>query len=283
MAELFKRAARLIVAAPLERDYSTLSGVVTEINDLDVEFDVTKALTKDPNTAEITVYNLSATARAAFQTKGLKVVLQAGYEKTLAQIYVGDASYIDHKHDGPDWKTKIVCGDAQRAFKHARASQSFGTGTPLASVVKFATGKMGVNLGNTNQILPLMTQQYTHGYTLHGAAARELDKVLKAAGYEWSIQDGALQILRPGEALDEVVTLSPETGLVGTPEQGTGSKKGAQPVLKARSLLQPTLSPGKRVLIEGTQHAGLYRVIKVKHTGATAGADWYTDIEATAL
>src|SRR5690349_10835990 len=97
---LFRRKVKLIVAAPLDSDYKSISVQTTEITDLRVQFKVVKTLGKEPNTCEITVTNLSAHTRGQLPGKGAKVVLQAGYEQTLSQIHFGDATLIESRREG---------------------------------------------------------------------------------------------------------------------------------------------------------------------------------------
>ena len=133
--------------------------------------------------------------------------------------------------------------------------------------------------------IPKGTKQYVKGLVLSGQASRELSKIAKRAGFEWSIQDNQIQFTRPGQVLDpkEAIILNQKTGLIGSPEQGENG------LIKARSLLQPGLQPGKRVLIQaGPRDAsgvpeidGFFRVDKVIFSGDTWGGDWYSDIEAS--
>lgn len=283
MAALFRRRVSLIVAQPLADDYKNLSAQVVEIDGLRVQFKVEKSLRgKDPNSAEITVWNLSPTSRALLETRAAKVVLRAGYEDSVEQLFVGDVVFGESKHEGPDWQTKILAGDGARARKFARVSRSFRAGAPFASVAKGIALALGVGVGNLPDVLATVSTQYVQGYAAHGPAARELDRVLKSAGYEWSIQDGQLQVLKAGTELRTTVVLDAEHGLVGSPEVGAGEEKGG-PVLTATSLLQGSLVPGVRLDLRGETVRGLFRVTKVSHDGDTHGAEWYTKVEGKPL
>jgi hypothetical protein len=96
-------------------------------------------------------------------------------------------------------------------------------------------------------------------------------------GYSWSIQDGKFQLLGPEETLgDQAFLLTTATGLVGIPEAGEDG------LVKARSLLQPEILPGKLVELQAESLDavnGAYRVEKATFIGDTWGNDWYVDIE----
>lgn len=284
MALLFHRRVKVLLASTVTQDYLKLTGQVVEITDLRVQFKVSKGLGKEPNTCELTITNLSPSRRGELKKKGAKVVLQAGYDDSFGQLFMGDARTIDHRREGSDWSTVIKCGDGERSYKHARVKESFAGGSKIGAIVEKVAGSMGLGLGNLKTQTGLMKGEYVNGYAAFGPSARELDKVLKAQGYTWSVQDGQLQILRPGEAsTEQVPDLTPETGLIGSPEMGSSEKKGGPPVVKARCLLQPLIRPGSRVKIKAASYDGTFKILKVTHTGDTAGGDWYTDMEATPL
>jgi len=243
---------------------------------------VTKTNQKEPNTAEITVYNLAPTTRAQLQDKGLRVVVEAGYRAAGYQrIFVGDTRTIDHHRDGPDVLSVFKCGDGERSVRYARASESFAGGSSVADVVKHCADSMGLALGNVGAQLPALGKTLFQGWTAHGAASTELDRVLRAVGYGYSIQDGEIQILAPGESIAQTIPLlSPETGLLGSPEMGSPETKGKATSLKFRSLLLPSARPGGRVQLQCERYNGIFKIKKASHSFDTRGGDWLTDYES---
>jgi len=279
---LFKRLVRLTIARRVAEDFRTVTSDVLEIERLRVAFKVTKTSGKEPNTCEVTVSNLAADTRAALQTKGVKFLLQAGYEGTgIGQLFVGDVRTIDHVRDGATWNTVIKSGDGERALAFARVNESFASGVKIPDVVRKVAGKLGLGLGNTERAASQMTGEYSQGYAAHGPASRELDRVLAAAGYEYSVQDEQILIVRPGEGSGEQVPeLSPSTGLIGSPEFGTPETKGGRALVKVKSLLNFGIKIGSQVVIRSARHNGPVVVRKLEHVGDTAGGDWYTNFEA---
>lgn len=280
---LFDRRVRLLVSTIVPADFEQQVETLYEITDLRVRFTVKKNLRKEPNTAEIKVSNLAPESRAALQRKGMRVVLQAGHADTIATIYVGDSRDVEpplHESTG-EVVTTIQCGTSERAYLHARVSESFRAGVHLADIAVNLARAMGLDSTAAEaKIRAESGRVYAAGHAAHGRASRELERVLRANGFEWSVQDGQLQVRRPGEpAVKRIVELSPETGLVGSAEFGSPEKKGGKPTIKIRAILQPDLQPGGRVVVTSQRQAGTLLIKKLQHSGDTASNEWYSDIE----
>lgn len=257
---------------------------------LRVSIKIEKTLQKEPNAAEVTIWNLSKGTRAALQKKGIPTEIEAGYFNATSLIFKGDLDYGSTTRQGSDWVTVLQATDSGTKYRSSRINISFDAGSVLTDVLKTAAEAIGVGLGNVAEAAaegaPRGTAlEYVKGLVLSGKASEQFDKIVKRAGWEWSIQDGQIQITKPGQPLDpdEVISLQQGTGLIGSPERG---EKG---IVKARSLLQPQLLPGHRVEIKAGDRGGkpeidgFYRIEKLSITGDTGGKDWYSDIEARPL
>ena len=63
-------------------------------------------------------------------------------------------------------------------------------------------------------------KEIPNGYSYVGPARNVLTKACETSGLVWSINNGVLQVKKPGDTMSrEVYELSAETGLVGTPER----------------------------------------------------------------
>jgi hypothetical protein len=273
MAQLFKRVCSVIVDG-------------LKVEGLRVQFSVKKTLTKNPNTLDLKITNLSERTRGAMAKAKAAVILTAGYPGNAAVIFQGDARTIDHLRDGAEWITHIQCGDGERAYQFARFAESFAPGTAIADVIRACARALGINTGNLDEVLGAggfrgNLTQFAHGYTAHGKASAELDKLLKTAGLSWSIQNGALQLLKgDAPAKGQAVLLSPTTGLIGSPDHGTPDKKGKPSKLIVKSLLQPQIVCGGRIEVQSAAVKGQFRVEALEHSGDSTEGDWLTKIEA---
>jgi hypothetical protein len=255
---------------------------------LHLRFKVTKTLTGDANTADISVFNLSTSSRAAIPAANIPVILVAGYKDATEVIFAGDVRTVDHKREGADWVTHLRAGDGEACFERAYCVKSFGPGTELSGVLDYIAGQMGISVKDAVQKIrtggiATVVSTYLQGVSLQGRAVRELDRVTKAAGVEWSIQDGTLQLLEPGKTTnDPAVLLSPKTGLIASPDHGKPQRPGEPSYLKAKSLLNGGLRPGRAVQLDSEGHrGGQYRVQKVEHQGELDGPSWYSEVYLT--
>jgi hypothetical protein len=217
------------------------------------------------------------------QVKGARLYLQAGHAQTIGTIFSGDVRSVEHRIDGATTVTRVRSGDGERAYQYAFVTRSFAGGTKVADVMAYIVRAMGVQPGNALSKAAAYRgtlEQFANGYVVHGKASTEFARLMKTLGLEWSVQDGVLQVLEPSEvAAYEALVLSPESGLIGSPEQGTPEKKGGRVLTKAKALLHPELKPGRKVILESRGTQGVFKLVKVTHRGDTHSGDWTSEIE----
>jgi len=278
VAELFDRRARLNVGGLLVR--------AGDDTGLDLTFRVEKTLQKEPNTAEIQVLGLNADHRTQLGEKErVPVELEAGYVDTMALIFRGDLRNVHSTPPPPAWVTKLESGDGGKAVKAQRVQQSFKGRVQLFTVLQAAANAMGVGIGNATAKAAKGKwidggKEWNSATTLSGPVSKELTRVLQAAGMEWSILDGNLQLLEQGKGLNaSAVLLSPDTGLIASPSIETRDK--GKRVVQAKALLNPQLQPGRLVTIESRSVNATVRIDRSVFTGETRGQSWYVDVEGT--
>jgi len=281
MSELFNRDVAITVGTIkiASRVKASGSDELVSKPTLRVTFSVEKSLNRDPNKAEVVIYNLNEEHRKSLQKKNVPCIIEAGYVGSLEKIFSGDLAYASNNRDGVSWVSKLQSKDGGDKYSSARMSKSFGPGTQFKQVLKQAAESLGVGPGNTRDAISGVLRggltQFTKGVTLTGKVSDVLDKLVPTAGLEWSIQDGQLQILPlKGVTQQTVIVLSPDSGMVGSPELG---EKG---IVKIKSLLMGGLTPGRKLKIEASLVTGFFRIEKVKHFGDTWGSDWYSEVEA---
>jgi hypothetical protein len=275
------------------RRYSVTIGT-RRITGLRCTFKAEKALTKDPNSAEVKIYNLSEEGRNALQparSAGRRdvVLLTAGYVDTEAIIFAGNVRFVDSVREHADWVTKVMAGDGEQAYANAKFNLSFGKGTSIGAIMSEAAKSLGINQGNLKEALTRPFRggvtAVRKGFSATGDAQQVLDAIARSAGFSMSIQDGALVVLRDEDFVGaKAFLLGPNTGMIGSPQYGTPDAKdkslGMPPRLKVKSLLQPTLGCGRAVVIDSKAYrGGVYRVEKCTHEGDTHGENWLTEVE----
>jgi len=259
---------------------------------LRMAFKVEKTNTRSVNKAELQLWNLSQQSRAAMQTKNQPVIIEAGYFGSLREIFAGTMDYGSSVRQGTDWVTTLQAGDGSYAVRSARINASLKPpGVNIRRVVETLAKSAKVGAGNLVDKFVAKSAnarggktEFTKGVTLTGMVSDVVEEMAKTVGLEVSVQGGAYQALEPNETTEDLpVALNLESGLVGTPELG---EKG---VIKARSLLNGDIFPGRRLeiiarLVGGKfEINGFFKAVKVTHVGDTWGSDWYTDVEAKPL
>lgn len=245
--------------------------------DLRVTFKVEKSLNPKPNKSEIKVYNLTKDNRSKAEVTGNVIILRAGYGTQLESIFTGDVAKAKTELDGVDYVTTFELGDGELLYKSAKSELSFAKGTDVKEAIQTVLSQAGFNLGD---ITGLVTEKLQSGLVLSGNVRKHLDDVAVRQGFEWSIQDDAVQILGKGKSTkQEAVFLSPETGLIGIPKNRFG-KEVQEKGIEFDCLLNGKIKPGRQVIISSKVIQGKYRVEKVIFQGDNYGQDFMCKCEA---
>ena len=251
---------------------------------LRVTFEVTKHLKKDPNSAEISIYNLSKQSRTRFQKKNIPCVLQAGYASNIGTIFRGNLDFGENIRDGTEWITTFESTDGGLQHRTARVNRSFSGKVKKTDVLKAAVSAMNINLGNTFDALlkgdiRTAIQEYQNGYVLSGPAEQEAHKIAQSMGYDLSVQDGTALLLGPNDTINrQAIILNASSGLIASPEQGEDG------IISCTSLLQPELQPGRQLTLQSKEVDGNFRIEKSVMVGDTEGGnDWVAQLESKPL
>ena len=250
---------------------------------LRVVFKIDRHLSKEPNTAEVDIYNLKESTRGLLSEKGIQTTIEAGYIEDSHVIFSGKLDYGTTERSGADWVSSLESTDGGKETRKNRISVSYKS-IGFGDAIKAAAQAMGLGLGNIEEKIRTgnirgALSSFSNGLVMNGQAAPQFDKLVKSFGYEWSIQDEQLIILEPGGTLDpnRAIVLKQSTGLVGSPQAGEDG------LVEARSLLIPRLLPGRKAKIQSRLVDGFFRVERSVFLGDTWGTDWYTEIEAKPL
>jgi len=275
---------------------------------LDVEFNVRRTLKAlEPNTCDLRIWNLSAASRKAIEQASQKstiiaqppsgtpgvagaavniipVQIDAGYVGHTSTIFLGEMSSGTARGaqsvvDGPDYVTEINSGDGDTALQLQRINAQFARSTPPLTVVKALLAQMGVGTGNLGTVASIFNAApgslYQLGTVLKGNAAWHLARISASVGLEVSVQNGAAQFLKQGQALaGPAYNLSPSSGLVGSPTVDTAG------ICSFVTFILPGIVPGVAVSIDSAFVQGNFRIIACEYAGSTFANEWYCRVEA---
>lgn len=295
-----------------------------EVTALDCEFKVTATLKPEPNKCTLVLWNVNPDHRAQLMKRnrpngadgkiqGVRVRIEAGYVNNTTVIFDGDLREVNSSRVGTDWRTTLTGDDGGRSYREARIIASFRAGASVGSIIKQCADAMGIGIGNASTF-EADAQIAGYGATLpgpivlDGSAAKALDRVLKSVGLTWSIQRGALQVLKKGTPLSSsAILLTPDTGLLNSPEatidasSATGNAqqsvtdaavavvsgkapKAAKPktphVLKLKTMMIPGIVPGRKVTVKSATFNGGYYLTECEYTGQSWASTWEIDCVA---
>lgn len=254
---------------------------VVDVENLRVTFMVEKNLERKNNKGKVQIYNLAERTRAIFQRKPANLILQAGYESGIAQIYRGDVFYASNENPAPDWVTTVECGTGVNFTTYARSFVSMKAKADPVAMAKKLASEAGLGIANLDQAKDFFGKIQS-GMVLEGPTLAQIEKLAKVGGGTTrpTIQDDQLVFLRDQDALQaSAIVLSPETGMIGSPEFGAPEKKRQPPTITVHSVLSADLKPGGLVKVISKTGTGVYKIQRVVHKGDTHGNDWMSTIE----
>ena len=352
MSDQFIRKVGVIIGSPLVQggasvDYATsktpIPGERLDLSQFKIKFKTFNYDGEAPDHATIKIYNLnqdtvnSIISNANYNT----VVLAAGYENgNYGTIFSGEIRQFKvGKEDAVTTYLEILASDGDIFYNRGLFSGSFTSGTDMISQLNSL-----VNDYNTNKVPVLLaagepkpakltvdaTAVYTQGLynttnvrgkVWIGTARSALRNLASNLNISWRVQDGQIVLSDyQGYAEGEAVVLTPETGLVGIPEQtdsGINCRCLINPKIRIGGLIQlddsfinqtkysknntpavfggpATPEPGQGTgvpynKISGIQNLvpisgkGWYRAYAVEHEGDTRGNEFYCNLTLLAV
>ena len=247
---------------------------------LRVTFEVERAITGG-NKAKVVIYNVGQSSRRGIII-GSAMRLRAGYAGLVGVLFTGVVSKVETERQGSDIATSIELKDGEPYSNMSVIDRSYAAGTHIATILNDVAQAMSVTLnGEATSVqrgvaVGIPDHVYAQGFVAHGPCKGVLDTLCRPRGLEWSVQNGALNII-PKTAYNgrTVQILSPSTGLLGVPS--TNGK-----LVTFSALLNPRLVPGGLVQLDTANQAlvGIYKVRTAKYQGDSHDAAWNVAIEA---
>jgi hypothetical protein len=254
-----------------------------EVSNLHCIFSVEKSMTTDPNPSIIQIYNLAPNTRNSILTNGSRVIIEAGYDgPQYGLIFDGDVvRTMKRGGQAIDKVTEIVAQDGDVFLNSGFISVSYAAGQTSEDTIKAMAGIADPNISIGSISDNLKNTPLARGKAMFGQPKDYARSIAKGEGALFYVCDRKICLVKPMDLpTDEIVSLNPGSGLIGTPEQ-------TEDGVKARCLLNPLLNLNKLVHIEndlvephekaGAMTTGVYKIISLVHKGDTRGQDWYTD------
>lgn len=283
MSKLFGRKYKIIVST------KGTSGI--DITGLRAVFTIEKSMSSEPNRSTIQIYNLSPATQNFILSEAKRIIIEAGYENSeqYGLIFDGDiVKAIRRAAQSIDKVTEVIAQDGDMFLNSGFISVSYSAGQTTQSVLSQMQGIADdeMTLGSVSS--DLKGTKLARGKAMFGQPKDYATMLAKSEGALFYVNDRKINLVKPGDLPDgQIVDLSPSSGLIGTPEQNDSTVSG-------KCLLNPLLNVNKLIHIsnefvqetneigKATLSSGVYKIIKLKHTGDTLGNDWYTEFDAVA-
>ena len=295
MSQLYDRAFSLSVNGQV---IAAMSGNPDAA--LRVRFKIQQKNIQAPNRIQAIVSNLSdATARALIK-EYLPVTLSAGYVGNTGLLFQGKTTQVIKGRESPtDTILQLYAGDSEDAYNHGVISKSFAAGSTPQQHVQALTQALS-SFGVTQGYLPtslLSSPSYPRGVAMAGMVRDYLRTLSLSKGCQWSIQNGALQVVpASGYVPGSPFIMNATSGMIGMPTQDLNGihvrclmipqinlAEGNLIQLNNADIQQAVLSQDnnyevQKALVPSIADDGIYRVLEIETTGDSRGRDWYRDL-----
>lgn len=272
------------------------------VSNLRCTFDISRVGYTEPTFSEVTIYNLSPSTENKLIKNAYYVTIEAGYEDSghYGVIFKGQVLQpIRGKENGTDYYLKLVCIDNQRFMTYGTVCNTFVAQQTMRGVASYCMiNTIDANAKATIGSLFFDDIVYPRGKVVFGSSVKELQIMANTCRGNLYFDQGKVNLTTASKIpSNEVVSLSPDSGLIGTPTQIDVQTGGVGVSLK--SLMMPMIHLDSLVYLDNSRikamqydysarqtysrqldAAGLYRVIKINHKGDTRGEEWYTEMQA---
>lgn len=241
---------------------------------LHISFSVEKADTDSANTAKVSIWNLNKAHIAELNKDDCVVVLRAGYGTVMPLIFTGVVTFAKTKADGSDEVTEVELVDNRVELRDTYVSVSYSGNVNCKTLIEDTAAQMGVTVSFSYNA---KFADIPNGYSYVGPARNVLTKACDTSGLVWSINNGVLQIKKPGDTMSrEVYELSAQTGLIGTPErvQISGDDGSYSYGWDVEYLMNAAINIDDYVYLNSKYVRGYFRVYSVVIEGDNMEGSW---------
>ncbi len=274
----FNRIVKLIIV--------NKEGTAIEVSNLRTTFNIDKTSGSEPNSAEISVYNMNPTSTAFLQQNDLKIALFCGYKqrgKDLRLIFEGEVLDAMSAKSGSDKIITMICGDANTGINLNHYEKTYSPGTPIKVIITDIAKSMNVVISEEN-IEDIPTDKFISSYIALGSTKDILDDLFKKLDLEWYVQNNVFYAKKRIDIKStNAILISSETGMIGSPirKKEKDVKFGeVESGVTFNSVLNADLNVGSTVKIESKfadiDTLGLYVIKEIKVTGDTHSSNWYS-------
>ena len=266
------------------------NGKALDVSDLRCSFEIIKSSYFNAQQSIVTIYNLNPSDENLLIQEGQRIIIEAGYAGSqYGKIFEGNVIQpLRSKENGVDYKLTLVSMDSDRYITYGLVGVAMSAKQSSRDAIKACASR--ANYPTKTNVITTSSIKYPRGKVMFGSPTTYLNQLAKSENAQYYNEDGSINIVAAKDlSSNEIFSFGPDSGLIGTPTQsqyGITCKVLLNPRLKVNSLFhidnkkienfRYTMGQAVRPL----DSEGIYRVIKMTHSGDTRGQDWFTEIEA---
>ncbi len=278
----------------------TDSKSVITIENLRIQYEIVKTISKEPNTATVKIYNLTDDIQNQIKGSAQDIEIIVGYEDNMALLFKGNIKFVYKSTlDAVDKVLEIDAGDGHHDYKNAIVNVSLSKNSNDDDIINQCTSSL--TRSSRGKITELQNNKRTRGKVISAPTRNVLDDVARKNGCNWSTQDGKLTMVKNDGVIDNSVFVISAKQLL---EQPTEQEKS----LRIKTMLNPYCRINSLIKIDNSlileahqdinqvqtnkakhkkeqqakfkkSHSGQYKVIKHTASGDTHGNDWFSTLE----
>lgn len=247
--KIYKRKIRIVIG---QDDGSAIS-----IDSLYIQIEIKKNISSKPNEGTVNIYNLAKNTENQIKEKGVRIRVFAGYDDRLILIHDGDIRRVDRDRSDVDRITVITLGGNLNKLSQAVFNKSYSGQVSVKQIVLDSIPSFNIDATDINQI---PDHEFLYDFSFTGKTSDLLDSILNPIGVQWFESDNFIKFSASKKALESVVLLTKDTGLIGS---ASITDKG----VKFKSAMNGRIVLNGRVKIESVLVNGTTKVIQILHKG----------------
>lgn len=244
--------------------------------------------------AEIKIFNLTGNTEKKLIGEGARVIVEAGYQEgAYGQIFDGRVWQVRrNRQNVVDYSLILSCSN----IFYVNDPSGFvrivtEAGQDMRAQLNTLAESAGFELGHVTEDLD--TSKLPRGKVFFGTADKYLRQIARYNSGSFLVTEGKVHITRITDTVPagELLVLSPETGLIGTPNQceyGVSFRALLDPRIKLspqtplvkidQAMIRAMKLQYKQGQMASTlDQDGIYKIGAVTYIGDTRGNDWYVD------
>lgn len=241
----------------------------------DIDFNIPFSTSKDPDVAEIKIYNLSPQTVSAIRAEAY-VILNAGYRGDIGNIFSGSIENVDIKWDKVDKIITIRSSDGGFQWRFSSVQETYAPGSTATDILGDLIPRMGYEIGELN-VKDEITYQL--GRTISGDIEKALKIMVKDTNSKMYVDKGRMFIRPEPKGTQIGFLLRADTGLIDSPERVEEENEHRDLVVKynVKCLLNHKITTDSIIQVESRTANGNFRVESGTHKGEHKG-DFLTEL-----